>query len=259
MERGTTHGPVVAGTFYPADAETLRDTVSRLLGQAQPPNLEGRLRGLIVPHAGYIYSGPVAATAYALLESGTFDEVILIGPSHFERFEGVASLDASRWRTPLGAVPLGEMPAAAGVAPRKEAYRREHSLEVQLPFLQVTVNAFSLVPLLTGFVEAHVVTDVLDDLVTEGSLLIVSTDLSHYEDYETARRLDRATADAVVLRDAEGLRRESACGLTGLQAAVGLAQGCGWKVQLLDLRNSADTAGSRRRVVGYGAFAIVQP
>jgi AmmeMemoRadiSam system protein B len=249
----------VAGTFYPADRQVLRDTVLELLDQARTPDLQGHLRGLIVPHAGLVYSGPVAATAYSLLEGRVFDRIVLVGPSHFERFDGIAALDASQWRTPLGAVPLARVPRISGVFPMRDAYRREHCLEVQIPFLQVAMEVPPMTPLLVGHSGAAAVMEVLDVLTVDATLLLVSTDLSHYEEYGVARSLDRATTKAVVSGEIDGLPWSAACGLTGLQAAVGLAKSRGWEIQLLDLRNSGDTAGPRDQVVGYGAFAIVQP
>jgi AmmeMemoRadiSam system protein B len=247
----------VAGTFYPGNPDELRNTVSGMLAEADRPVLEGPLRGLIVPHAGHIYSGPVAATAYKSLEPEAFADVVLIGPAHFEQFSGIAALDAAEWRTPLGPVTVAPIPDASNVLAMRTAYRREHSLEVQLPFLQMAMGDMSLTPLLTGLVDPALVTGVLAELVSENSLLLVSTDLSHYENYNTARAMDSATADAVVGLDAEALQWRSACGLTGLQAVLFLAQRRGWRVQLLDLRNSGDTAGRRGEVVGYGAFALV--
>lgn len=257
MAREWTHGPVVAGTFYPSDPGVLKEAVGSMLGSARAATLGGRIRGLVVPHAGYVYSGPVAASAFALIEPETLDRLVLIGPSHFHRFDGVATLDASWWRTPLGAVDVAPAPERARVL--NEAFAREHCLEVQLPFLQHLGCGAAVVPLLTGFAGAVMVAGVLDELVDDGAVLLVSTDLSHYEDYETARALDRATADAVVGGDAGGLPWSAACGLIGLQAAVLLAQRRSWSTHLIDLRNSGDTAGDKQSVVGYGAFAFTLP
>lgn len=259
MARERTHGPVVSGTFYPDDPATLRRLVVDMLVEAAPGRVTGRLRGLVVPHAGLVFSGPVAATGYTLLAGSSAEALVLIGPSHFEPFDGLAALDAAGWRTPLGTVPVVPAPEMPGVSVSARAYRSEHCLEVQLPFLQQTTDGVPVLPLLTGYADAGDVTDVLDVITGEARLLIVSTDLSHYEGYETARRLDEATADAVVALDAGRLRPGSACGLTGLQAAIGLARRRNWRIQLLDLRNSGDTAGPRDRVVGYGAFALLSP
>jgi AmmeMemoRadiSam system protein B len=258
VEREWTHGPVSAGTFYPADPTVLRATVLRLLQEAEPPPCDGRVRGVVAPHAGYVYSGRVAASAYAVVDPEDFDEVVLVGPSHFERFAGLAALAASTWATPLGGVAVASPPETPPIVVRRTAYRGEHSLEVQLPFLQVIGAAGPVLPLLTGSVEPAVVTGLLDHLLGDRSLLVLSTDLSHYEPYDTARRIDRSTAEAVVALEAGGLGWETACGLTGLQAGVGLARRRGWEIRLLDLRNSGDTAGSAESVVGYGAFAMIE-
>lgn len=248
-------GPVVAGTFYPGRPEALRQLVGRLLAEASPPPLPGPLRGLIVPHAGYVYSGPVAATAYRTLAGNAFEHVVVVGPSHFVWFHGVARPDAAAWATPLGSVRLAGVDHPL-VRPLPEAFHREHSLEVQLPFLQMTLGDPLVAPLLTGDAPSEAVAGVLEDAVGDDTLLVVSSDLSHYHSYETARRLDRVTAEAVVERRPEALGPESACGRTGVQAALHLSRARGWRVTLLDLRNSGDTAGDRSRVVGYGAFAL---
>jgi hypothetical protein len=251
-------GPVVAGSFYPAEPGVLRATVWRLLRSAQGALVEEGVRALIVPHAGYVYSGPVAASAYALLERGSFDRVVLTGPSHFLPFLGLAVPDATAWSTPLGAVPI-ENPSPgeiAEVVTVPHAFAREHCLEVQLPFLQETIGSFTVTMLLTGDVAADVAADALETLVGNSTLLVVSSDLSHYHEYETARRLDRGTANAITDLRPDDLGSASACGRVGIQAAQHLALRRGWQTNLLDLRNSGDTAGPRDRVVGYGAFAM---
>ena len=251
-------GPVVAGSFYPADQRVLRTSVRRMLDAAQPPETGGDLRALIVPHAGHIYSGPVAATAYALLDGMDLDRVVLIGPSHFTWFPGLAVPDASAWATPLGVVPIaGPVPGdVAGVTTVPEAFAAEHCLEVQIPFLQEALGSFTVTMLLSGDVAAVVVADALESLVNESTLLIVSSDLSHYHEYTEAAQLDAVTAEAITdLRPAD-LGSDSACGRVGIQAVLHLAHRRQWRVRLLDLRNSGDIAGGRDRVVGYGAFAL---
>jgi hypothetical protein len=259
----TIMGPVVAGSFYPADADVLRANIRRLLTTArtQTPTeaaTGAAVRGLIVPHAGYIYSGPVAASGYALLNEGTFERVVLIGPSHFDWFPGIAVPGTDALGSPLGPV---RVIAPTGFAPGRlrrypSAFASEHCLEVQLPFLQETLGDFSVTPLLTGDIGGADAADVLDAVVDEETLLIVSSDLSHYHDYDTTVELDRSTADAILARDPVDIGRQAACGRTGIQAALHLAKRRGWEVELLDLRNSGDTAGPRDRVVGYGAFVF---
>jgi AmmeMemoRadiSam system protein B len=251
MER--VHGPVVAGSFYPAGAEALREMVDGHLAAATPAPIEGALVGLIVPHAGLAYSGPIAASAYSLLIGREIPRAVLVGPSHFTAFPGVAGLPAKVWRIPTGSF---EVTGHETVPPRAVTYAQEHCLEVQLPYLQATVGDPAILPILTGDVGDETVADVLDG-VLEGSMLIVSTDLSHYQDEATAQRLDRATAESIVHIRPEEIGYGAACGRTGLRAALHLARRRGWRVDLLDLRTSADTAGDPWRVVGYGAFAIV--
>jgi AmmeMemoRadiSam system protein B len=257
---GAVRPPAVAGTFYPADPGELAAVVDRLLADADPPPLDIEPTLLVVPHAGYVYSGPVAATAFRLV--GTADRrFVMVGPSHFVAVAGMATAAATGLATPLGVVAVDdELSAVAearhGVAPLATAHAREHSLEVQLPFLQRTAGRASVLPLLTGDAAADRVADVLEDaLDLAGVKAIVSTDLSHYLDSATARHRDAATAAAVVEMRPDAIGRDDACGATGLRAAVITAARRHWEFRLLDLRNSGDTAGPTDRVVGYGAFA----
>lgn len=221
-----------------------------------------QLRILIVPHAGYVYSGPIAATGYRLLE-GREDlrRIVMLGPSHSVWFSGLTLPGVDYLETPLGDVAVDGPGAAAAltsplVADSAAAHEREHSLEVQLPFLQIVAPGVPVVPLLTGDVDPVDVADVVEALFDDGTLLLVSSDLSHYYDYETARRLDAETVHAVERLNPSALGRESACGRTGIQAALHIANRHGYEIQTLDLRNSGDTAGPRDRVVGYGTFAF---
>ena len=254
--------PAVAGAFYPADPARLTADIRRYLAEASPPALDFPLRALIVPHAGYVYSGPVAATGYRLLEERTdLGRIVMLGPSHFVWFAGLALPDADRLLTPLGEVAVDAEAAVRlelvpFVVASVAAHEREHSLEVQLPFLQVVAPAVPVVPLLTGEVDPRDVADAVEPLLDDHTLLLVSSDLSHYHDYETARRLDSATASAIERLDPEALGSDSACGRTGIQAALHLARRRGYRVRVCDLRNSGDTAGPPDRVVGYGTFAL---
>jgi AmmeMemoRadiSam system protein B len=237
--------------------------VDHLLADADLAEVDVDPRLLVVPHAGYIYSGPVAASGYRLLEAMPQPRrrVVLVGPSHFVAVRGMATADADELGTPLGKVSVdGELTAAAethpGVDPGREVHAREHSLEVQLPFLQRVFSDFTVLPLLTGEVDPEAVTGVLDEALDgEGVMAVISTDLSHYLDATSARRRDAATADAIVALRPEDLEWDDACGRTGLQAALLVARSRGWACRLIDLRNSGDTAGPSDQVVGYGAFA----
>ncbi len=248
-------GPVVAGSFYPADPAGLKAHVRRLLDDADTEPADGPC-GLIVPHAGYVYSGPVAASAFAVLDEERFDRVVLIGPSHFVWFPGVAAPEADTWATPLGEFPIAVPPDLRGVERIQDPFSREHCLEVQLPFLHEVLGPLPITPLLTGDVTPRQVAVVLGKMVDRRTLLVVSTDLSHYLPYDDAVRKDHETIEAIEAGEPMRLARESACGLIGLQAALILAGELGWSARLLDYRNSGDTAGDRARVVGYGALTI---
>jgi predicted class III extradiol MEMO1 family dioxygenase len=230
--------PAVAGSFYPAEPAALADTVDRLLAAAGPaPPGPPPPRALVVPHAGYQYSGPVAATAYARVRDDVRRRVAAIGPSHWTPLRGLAASDATTWRTPLGDVPV--------------------ALEVQLPFLQRMWGSLTFTGIAVGTGPATAAADLLEPLWDDDStLLICSTDLSHYLDRATAERNDRRTADAVVRLDARALRPDDACGVHALEALLVLTRRHGGTVELLDLRTSADTAGTPDRVVGYGAFVV---
>ncbi|MGH6634577.1 MAG: AmmeMemoRadiSam system protein B [Gammaproteobacteria bacterium] len=255
--------PAVAGSFYPSDPHALREDVAHLLQEMRPRVRDPK--GLIVPHAGYLYSGKIAAAAYACIRrpAEMSLRVILLGPSHRVYLRGIA-LSSARWyTTPLGEVPvddqalrlLRELPQ---VQLMDEAHRWEHSLEVQLPFLQVQLGSrFSLVPLVVGCAEPREVAEVIESLWNDANtLVIVSSDLSHYHDYETACAIDAATSEAIEELRFEDIAPEQACGCMPLNGLLYFAREQGFSVTSLDLKNSGDTAGPRDRVVGYGAYAV---
>jgi hypothetical protein len=258
----------VAGSFYPADAAELRGAVQRML-DAAPAAAEPAPAALVVPHAGYAYSGPVAASAYARLQRHRqrYRRVLLLGPCHRVPFSGLALSDADVFRTPLGDVPLDrgaidslDHPA---VIRFDVAHRTEHSLEVQLPFLQVVLGAFTLVPIVVGDASPETVAAVIDRVWRgPGDLLIVSSDLSHYLPYEQARRRDRGTCLAIESLDGGDIAHSEACGATPLRGLLIAAARRGLRAVTLDLRNSGDTAGSpddsMSQVVGYGAWMFVE-
>ena len=254
--------PAVAGLFYEADASRLRRHVADLM-EGVTPLSRPVPRALIVPHAGYVYSGQTAAAAYACLAPirDSVRRVLLFGPAHRVYLEGMALPAADSFATPLGDVPIDRAGAAriarmSGVCISDEAHRQEHSLEVQLPFLQSVLGEFSLVPVVVGRCAADTVAAAMDTLWDEpGTLLIVSTDLSHFHSYEEARRIDRATCDQLMARST-GLDGERACGAYALNGLMHSARRRSLQVELLDLCNSGDTAGDRERVVGYGSFLL---
>jgi AmmeMemoRadiSam system protein B len=255
--------PAVAGSFYPAEPDVLRDWVAGALARAAGRAPESRPRAIVAPHAAYVYSGDVAATAYSTLSGGVpVERVVLLGPAHMAPVATLAASSAAAFATPLGPAVIDTLlrdalVATGLVAIDDRAHRLEHSLEVQLPFVQVRLGDVPVVPLLVGPGGSSSVVRVLEYLCTDpATLLVVSTDLSHYHDYRTAGQLDAATASAVIGGRAELLGPGSACGVSALRGLVAFAAGRDLVARLLDLRNSGDTAGSRDRVVGYGAFAF---
>ena len=259
-----TRSPAVAGTFYPSDPDELCAAVDAYLRDAVAGPSDPPLKALIAPHAGYVYSGPVAGSAYAQLSElrDRIERVVLIGPSHRVAISGLATLNAEAFRTPLGDVPVDlaaveKLLRFPQVHPLDEAHALEHSLEVHLPFLQRVLGEFSLVPLVAGEATTAEVAEVLE-AVWGGpeTLIVVSSDLSHYYDYQSARDLDAATTEAIETLDPESLGRESACGRVPIRGLLVVAKRHGLQARTLDVRNSGDTAGPNDQVVGYGAYAF---
>jgi len=249
-----TRKPAAAGMFYPKNPEQLRNQVQEFLQQAELIDTHGKLKALIVPHAGYPYSGQVAAQGYKLLESYSFKKVILLGPSHYQAFHG-ASIANEDFETPLGKVKMGNIQSwlkddLIQIFP--EAHQQEHSLEVQLPFLQETLGEFELYALVLGTVSEEKLAKFLATKIDDDTLVIVSSDLSHYLEYNKAVMKDNDTISKILNDDAGQL---DACGKVGIKVLMHLAQLKGWQPQLLDYRNSGDTAGDKARVVGYAAIA----
>jgi AmmeMemoRadiSam system protein B len=250
----------VAGTFYPGEAGALRDAVDGLLGEAPQDSGREVPRALIAPRAGYPYSGPVAASAFRLITGTPFTRVVVIGPSHHVAFRGIAAPRAAAFRTPLGEVPVdrGALAELPGVTLADEPHRREHALEVELPFLQRALGQdFALVPLVVGDATGEEVAAALEPLADDpATLVVVSSDLSHFSDYRAAVRRDRTTAAAIEALDGGRLGPGDACGYLPLRGWLTVARRRGLAAERLDLRNSGDTTGDRRSVVGYGAWAF---
>lgn len=253
--------PACAGTFYPGEANALRREVQRYLDAAEA---EGPApKAVIVPHAGYVYSAAVAATAYRrLLAAPHIRRVILIGPAHRLRVAGLAASSAEAFATPLGNVPVDREAVEQAcrfpfVQENDAAHEKEHCLEVQLPFLQTVLADFSMVPLLAGAVEPSDVAAVLEELWGgDETLIVISSDLSHYHDYETAQQLDQATSTAIEALAPQRIQNEGACGRLPIKGLLEVARQKGLAARTLDLRNSGDTAGPRDQVVGYGAYVM---
>jgi len=258
----------VAGSFYPGDADELAAVVDTLLEQARLRASEGTTPApvaLVAPHAGYVYSGPVAASAYETLRDRPARRVAVLGPAHYVPLTGIAVPSAAAFATPIGEVPV-EAQTCADLAQRHKcvtiddhAHRPEHSIEVQLPFLQrVLADGWTCVPLVVGATTPEQVADVLDTLCVDGDMLpVVSTDLSHYLDQGSAQRRDRHTAQAVVNRDHAAIGPYDACGVYALRGLLHWARRHELDVRMLHLGTSADAGGDPERVVGYAAFALL--
>ncbi|HEY1723220.1 MAG TPA: AmmeMemoRadiSam system protein B [Magnetospirillaceae bacterium] len=259
--------PAVAGSFYPGEAQTLTRDLGALFAAAQVRPGALVPKAIIVPHAGYIYSGPVAVGAYARLLPArqTITRVVLIGPAHRLAFNGLAVSTADAFDTPLGRIPIGKdaiqkiatIPHVGGL---DQAHAQEHSLEVQLPMLQTVLDQFTLVPMVAGNVQPETVVQVLDALWGgPETLIVISSDLSHYLDYAAARSMDAGTCAAIENLDAAPIGFDQACGRIGVAGLLDVAKRRGLLVETVDVRNSGDTAGPRDRVVGYGAWTFTEP
>ncbi len=256
--------PAVAGAFYPARASELKKAVAAYLNLAEGGNIAPK--AIIAPHAGYIYSGPVAASAYKWLDTArankTIQRVVLLGPAHRTTFPGLAAHSADAFLTPLGRIPLDkEAIALAAALPQVSildaAHQQEHSLEVQLPFLQSALGDFNLVPFAVGSASPAEVSEVLETLWGgPETLIVISSDLSHFHNYAAAQKLDLATAEAIENLQPDKIGYDHACGRIGIQALLLLAQKYDLSAQRVDLRNSGDISGSRDQVVGYGAWVF---
>lgn len=254
--------PAVAGSFYPADPRSLATMIEKQLDAARARLTGDRPapKAVIVPHAGYVYSGSTAALAYAELERGrsTITRVVLLGPCHRVPVRGLALSGARSWRTPLGEVPVEERAAheLPHVVTSHDVHLFEHSLEVQVPFLQSVLDAFTLVPLAVGDATPDEVAAVIDGLWGgPETAVVISSDLSHYLPYATAREVDAATIDAIGRLEGP-LGHSLACGAAPINGMLVAARRRGMEIELLGSCNSGDTAGGRDRVVGYAAFAL---
>jgi AmmeMemoRadiSam system protein B len=257
----------VAGMFYPGAPRALKEDVRMHVAAARGDGagIAAVPKAIIAPHAGYVYSGPIAGSVYARLAAGrdTIRRVVLLGPTHRVPVRGLAVPSARAFATPLGTVEVdGEAVALARTLPQVQesepAHAFEHSLEVQLPFLQTVLADFRIVPFAVGDARAQEVAAVIE-LFWGGpeTLIVVSSDLSHYHRYAEAREIDRATAEAILARSPE-LDHEQACGATPINGLLLCVQRHRLQPELVDLRNSGDTAGDRSRVVGYGAFTFIE-
>ena len=265
--------PAVAGAFYDGDADKLSKSIDQFLAAAQGEPV-ANLRGLVCPHAGYVYSGLTAAHGYKQLIGRDFRTVILMAPSHTSPFQGVSVGDFDAYRTPLGLVPISAKSKALATQPPfalepRVMVRRmdgvvgeatpetfEHSGEVQVPFLQKTLKNFDLVSLVFGQADPAQAAQAIAAQLDDKTLLIASSDLSHYHPYDEANAMDKRCVETICNLDFNGLGEDSACGRLPTLTLMHLAKTYGWKTKLLDHRNSGDTAGGKDRVVGYAAIAF---
>jgi len=260
LNHNTTRPAAVAGIFYPSDTEKLEAQVKGYLGEAKTD--VSSPKAMIVPHAGYVYSGQVAARAYATLlnRKQPITRVIAIGPCHRVAFEGIATSTMTTFETPLGLVPLMQKPLDAladlpGLIADDLPHMQEHCLEVQLPFLQLVLGEFELLPLVIGHSSAEQVAAVIEMLWDDPeTLFVISSDLSHFHDYQTASVRDLATTSYIEALKGDRLNSKDACGYLPVQGLLQIAQKRNLQALTLDVRNSGDTAGSKDRVVGYGAY-----
>ncbi len=260
--KSTIRPAAVAGQFYPANPAELEQMVLSMLNGVHdiPPHA----KAIIAPHAGLVYSGPIAATVYAglLVNRESISRVVLLGPSHRVYLKGLALSSAAYYETPLGKIEIDQnaydsVRNLPQVSVTDAAHAQEHSLEVHLPFLQLVLDQFKLVPIVVGEASPEDVAEVLEVLWGgEDTQIVISSDLSHFHDYETAQQLDSSTSKAIENLQLEAIGSEQACGCMPMRGLLQLARKKHLHAKTLDLRNSGDTAGSKDRVVGYGAYSV---
>jgi len=245
--------PAVAGAFYPGDKIELKEMIDGFLAKVPDEKIDGEIKAILVPHAGYIYSGQVAAYAYKLIKGLDKKRIIMLGPSHTTYLDAAVSDDNESWITPFGGVKLAEN----NFDKIREAHIQEHCLEVQVPFLQSVLEYFEIIPLVAGDADpkkiAEQITRLLDD---EKTLLVISTDLSHFHEYDEAKELDTATVKAISKLDASSVGE--ACGAVPIKTVIEIAKEKKWKVKELCYKNSGDVSGDRSRVVGYTSFVFYE-
>lgn len=259
--------PAVAGSFYPSDERELRETIAVYLAKAKDIQVPGKLRALVVPHAGYIYSAPIAAYGYKLLTKykEQIDMAIIFGPSHYSMFAGACESGCQFWETPFGKVQVNSLLDNADEKTKEliklypEPHLPEHCIEVQLPFLQTVLKEFSVHALLCGQVDPAKLADVLVNAIDDKTVIIASSDLSHYLSYDEAVKTDNIANESVPALNIKQFEKQGdACGKTAILTLMHIAKKKKWKGKLLDYRNSGDTAGSKAQVVGYGCYAFYE-
>ena len=252
--------PVVAGQFYPEDEKELEKTVDDLLFKAEPVK-KGGVFGLLLPHAGYAYSGPVAAWGYKAISGKKFDTVIIIGDSHCERFDGVSFWPEGSWQTPLGEVEVDSGLAKKIMAGSQRFFRKdsahlfEHSIETQLPFLQQTLKNFKILPIVFGSEDEdwQILAETILKNIGKNVLIIASADLSHYSPYKKAKETDEKTLNNILNLQNQNLE---VCAADSVKTLIDISKKLDGKAELLKYANSGDTFGDKSQVVGYGAIAF---
>jgi len=240
----------VAGMFYPGNKNELKNMINDFLDKAPDVKVKGEVKAILVPHAGYVYSGEVAANAYKLIKGLGKKKIILLGPSHTTYLTDAVSDLADEWETPLGKVPV-----VSNSFPKDQmAHLQEHCLEVQVPFLQTVLNDFEIIPLVVGDADPKEIAEKIIPLIDDGTLVVISTDLSHFHEYEKANKLDSVTVKAIEKLNPEKIGE--ACGAIPIKTIIEIAKDKKWKVKKLGFKNSGDITGDKSRVVGYTSFVF---
>lgn len=250
--------PAVAGFFYPSNKEELKNQIESFLRNSSI-SFNERPKAIIVPHAGYIYSGQVAAFGYSSSKDFPVDNVVIVGPSHFFSFSGAALSPARKWQTPLGFVEINNSYFSNPkiLKEMEMPHKKEHSIEVQVPFIQYVFPKTKIVPISTGIVDSEMLAKEIMSALSENDLLVVSSDLSHYYPYEEAIKIDEVANKSIPDLDFDSVENYvEACGKTGILVCMYIAKKKKWKGKLLSYANSGDTAGDKSSVVGYGCYAF---
>ncbi len=255
--------PAVAGSFYPSDKNQLKKMINKYLSEVKIDKNEKRqLKALIVPHAGYIYSGPIAASGFALLKGQSYKKTFIIGPSHRVYLDKASIPQVDFYETPLGLIKLSNLVYKLlnenCYEYNPEAHYEEHCLEVEIPFLQTVMNDTEIIPIVVGSSNINEITDSIINKIDQDTFIIVSTDLSHFHSYNDALALDNKCVNCILKNDLTGIYNQEACGIHPIIILMNIAKHFGWEAKLLDLRNSGDTAGTKDRVVGYAAIAFYE-
>jgi len=253
--------PNVAGSFYPQDENELSKMIDLFLTQVRPISLNPK--GIIAPHAGFVYSGPIAAVAYSLLKNMKQkpQKIAVFSPSHYYRFSKIATSNQDFFNTPLGNIKLDQSLLSKVIQQNfaslnEEVFEQEHALEVHLPFLQKVVGSFELLPFIVGPTDPDELKELISFLVKEDVFIVISTDLSHFHSYDEANLIDQKTCELIINKDEEKILGDHACGVYPLKGVLKWAKENRLEIKLLDRRNSGDTSKNVDRVVGYASFAI---